>query len=170
MKKYKNLTQDDLRVFPPKLHYFIGAHLLSLISVSISLMIITHFLLDGTFAHTFIAIGIYALVASYFFMRIIYGHIGSYKGLLAIAYGCIGLSTFNMIAFFDERSINSLATFGLIMALLAVIILRSKGYFEFLVFVDNRWSRYRDTGVPLLEQYKLQQAQEALSANKKSPH
>lgn len=165
--KQERLTQEDLRFFPPKMYYFLGAHFFTLISAGVGLMILTHFLLRGAFAYTFISIAVYALVASYFFMRVIYGYVDSYKGLLAIAYGCMGLSVFNMIVFFDERSINSVATFGLIMALLAVLLLRSKGYFEFLNFVNNRWSRYRETGVPLLEQYKLQQARDALSENKK---
>lgn len=166
-KQQEKLTKDDLRIFPPKLHCFLGAHLLTVISAGFGLMILTHFFLGGTFAHTFIAIGLYALVASYFFMRIVYGYIESYKGLLLVAYGCMGLSTFNMIAFFNERTINSLATFGLIMASLSVLVMRSKGYFEFLAFVNKRWSRYRETGIPLLDQFKLQQAQDALNEQEK---
>lgn len=165
--KQGHLKKDDIRIFPPKLHCFLGAYFLSLLSASVGLLTLTHFLLSGSFAHTFMAIAIYALIASYFFMRIVYGYVNAYKGLVAIAYGCIGVSTFNMITFFNERNINSLATFGLIMALLAVMVLRSKGYFEFLTFVNKRWSRYRETGVPLLEQYKLQQAQDTLRENKK---
>lgn len=166
-KQQSRLTQEDLRIFPPKLYCFLGAHFLTLVSASIGLIILINDLLGGTAVHTFVAISVYALVASYFLMRVVYGYVTSYKGLLAIAYTCMGLSTFNMIAFFNERNLNSFATLGLIMALLAVMLLRSKGYFEFLNFVNNRWSRYRETGVPLLEQYKLQQARDALSENKK---
>lgn len=164
----EKLTEDDFRLLPPKLHLFLGAHLLMLGSASLGLLVLTHFFLNGSFIHTFIAIAIYALVACFFFMRIVYGYINAYKGLMMVAFVCMGLSTFNMIAFFNERSINSLATFGLILASLAIIIMRSKGYWVFLRFVDKRWSRYRETGVPLFQEHMLQMTDDGATETKKT--
>ncbi len=70
----------------------------------------------------------------------------------------MGLSALNRMDFLNERNINSLATFGLMLSFHAIILMRSKGYWQFMYFMEKRWSRYRDTAVPVIFQYLLQQA------------
>jgi hypothetical protein len=164
--KFEKITKDDLRIFPPHTLFFVLTLLLTTLSAGIGTFTIWNYL-DLSVYVLLSAIAAFSLIYNAFFMLAVRGHPIGFKLLRSATYIFIFACILGFIVSIGDANTNAFGITGVLLGVLASRMIASERYTIFYSFVTKRWARYRETGVPLLDQYKLQQAQEAVDENRK---
>lgn len=156
-----DITEDDLRIFPPYVSSFLLVSLLMMVSHGFSAALLFIFYLDIPIGFDFGASIASMIIFVVLNMRLIYGHLSSIIGLqiLAVCHFLIALLFF--FTDVDAPQLVWIAITVLISSTSAIILIRSRRYEIMARFLARIWLFYRSTGRSILQELDRQRQEAA---------
>jgi len=149
-----NITEKDLKVFPPKMGYFLGATLCLMLAHGASIFIASYYY--AALKPQWLVLTVTGTVVFFaaFNIGVLQGRARAVQGLKALAYIYTAISLSAVLDIFSRDINTAYAGFALFVSLGAIAFLVSPGYKNFCQTIIRRWTIYRETGRTLIEEYQ----------------